>query len=97
MSPHEFFLQVSDFYDLSPRDQIRLVSWYLHVHGGAEVLINSIVRDCFRQINAQPPDVSVYMPRIAAMKPADLIRVKGGYKLARGAEAIFRCKIWLAS
>jgi hypothetical protein len=77
----EFVAQVPGFDGLPPRDKIRLLAWYLHAHRNVEVIDNAQIRDCFRQLNIASPDVSIYLPRMADGKPADLVRVRGGYKL----------------
>jgi hypothetical protein len=78
----EFVPQVLGYEAMAPRDKIRLFAWHLHTHRNVEVLDNGRIRDCFRQLNEAPPDVAVYLPRMADSKPADLVRVRGGYKLA---------------
>jgi hypothetical protein len=80
MTLSEFVAQLAGFDGPPPRDKIRLFAWYLHSHDGVEVLTNDNVRECFRQIAADPPNVSVYMPRMLK-NPIDLIKVRGGYKL----------------
>ena len=63
-----------------------------YTHGGVEVLTNTSVRDCFRKLAVEPPDISKYLPRMAASKPADLLRVRGGYKLARSVRVALNSK-----
>jgi hypothetical protein len=50
------------------------------------------IRGCFREIGAFEPDVSVYLPQMAAKKAPDLIRTKGGYRLERAVRAEFDSK-----
>lgn len=71
---------MDDFYGLSPREKIKLIAWHLHVHSGAEALGNAEVRACFREINEDPPDVSVYLPRM--FDQGDLLKIRQGYKLS---------------
>lgn len=77
----EFIAGISGFDSLSPREKILLFSWYLHTHSGCRTFGNSEIRECFRQIDAEVPDVSVYLPRLADRKPPDLLREMGNYKL----------------
>lgn len=70
--------QIVGFDSLEPREKIKLFCWYLHAHGDAEVITNAQVRNCFRELNYRPPDVSVYLPRMVGK---ELIEVRGGYKL----------------
>ncbi|HEX6000261.1 MAG TPA: hypothetical protein VFZ16_12855 [Hyphomicrobiaceae bacterium] len=78
----ELIAQVSGYETLAPREKIRLFAWHLHAHRSVEVIDNSSIRECFRELHEAPPDVTVYLPRMADGKPADLVRVRGGYKLA---------------
>jgi hypothetical protein len=40
------------------------------------------MRQCFKDVGLDPPDMSVYLPRLAAKKPPQLIKEKGGYHLS---------------
>ena len=40
------------------------------------------MRRCFNDAGIDPPDMSVYLSRMAAKKPPQLIKEKGGYRLA---------------
>lgn len=71
---------VDDFYSLPPREKIKLIAWHLHVYAGAEAFGNAEVRACFREINEDPPDVSVYLPRM--VDQGDLLKVRQRYKLS---------------
>lgn len=78
----EFVDRVSDFHSLSPREKMRLFAWHLHVNEGLELIDNASVRGCFVKIHEPAPNVARDLPRMAETKPADLIRVRGGYKLS---------------
>jgi hypothetical protein len=78
----ELVAQVSGYEALAPRDKIRLFAWHLHAYRNVEIIDNGSIRECFRELHEVPPDVTVYLPRMADGKPADLLRVRGGYKLA---------------
>lgn len=69
------------FFDLSPKDQICIIGWYLHKHEDKAAFDNSALRESFRSVHVEPPDVSVYVPRMVAQRPAMLVRSKGGYRL----------------
>lgn len=79
----DFIASVSDFDACSPREKILILSWFLHEHRGEEVLTNSSLRGCFKELHLPAPDMAVYLPRMAAGRTRDLIRVRGGYKLER--------------
>lgn len=70
---------VDDFYSLSPREKIKLIAWHLHANAGAEAFGNAEVRASFREINEDPPDVSVYLPRM--VDQGDLLKFGKSYKL----------------
>src|SRR5262245_39812211 len=78
----ELVVKVAGYEAMAPRDKIRLFAWHLHAHRNMEVIDNGSVRECFRELHEVPPDVTVYLPRMADGKPVDLVRVRGGYKLA---------------
>ena len=79
----EFALQIPGFEGLQPRAQIRLFGWFLHVHRGSATFDNGAIRSCFRKIGLPTPNIAVYLPRMAARKPPDLIRQRDRYNLAR--------------
>jgi hypothetical protein len=79
----EFAARVPGFDGMQPRGKIRLFGWFLHVHANAAKFDNEAIRDCFRKLGLVAPKMSVYLPRMAASKPPDLIRLSNGYQLAR--------------
>lgn len=79
----DFVDQVPQFDRLSPREKIALFAWFLHTHKDRSVVTNDSIRSCYRQLHLTPPDVSVYMPRMADAKPPELLKERGGYKLSR--------------
>ena len=40
------------------------------------------MRNCFRDVGLEAPDMSVYLPRLARKKPPQIIKNVGGYRLA---------------
>lgn len=82
MTLPELVDRIANFDELSQVDKIRLFAWFLHTYGGADIFDNAAMRDCFKQIHTSPPDVSVYLPRMATKRPAELLRERGGYRLA---------------
>jgi hypothetical protein len=83
MDLSQFAHQVEDFDSLQPREQIRLLAWHLHTFQARALFDNEAIRSCYRQLHLTPPDVSVYLPRMATYRPPDLLKERGGYKLAR--------------
>ena len=39
------------------------------------------MRQCFKAVGLEPPNMSVYLPRLAAKKPPQLIKEKAGFRL----------------
>jgi hypothetical protein len=70
-----------EFEKLTPRKKICLFSWFLHTHGGVDVLTTGAIRDCYRKLNIVEPNVALYMPRMVSSAPIQLLQVRGGYKL----------------
>jgi hypothetical protein len=83
MQLDEFVAQVQGFEGLQPRAQIRLFGWFLHTFGNATSFDNDAIRGCFRQLHMVTPDVHKLLPRMAKAKPPELLRLSGGYRLAR--------------
>lgn len=83
MTLGELAALVPGFDELSPYDKICLFGWWLHTQGEVESFGNSEIRECYRQLASAPPDLSVYLPRMADKnrKPPYLLREKGEYKL----------------
>jgi hypothetical protein len=82
MTLAEFIEQTPNFHKSSSIEKIKIFAWFLHTHGEKEFFDNAAVRNCFRQTHSPSPDVSVYLPRMAAKKPPELLRERGGYRLA---------------
>jgi hypothetical protein len=83
MKLQELVDQVEGFNTLPPRDKIQLFAWWLHVHGSRETVDNALLRNCFDELHLLDPKVSVYTARMLEYSPPDLIKSKGGFKLAR--------------
>jgi hypothetical protein len=77
----DFIRRVVKFDQLPHYEKIRIFAWYLHTHKGAETFDNAAIRGCYREIHAQPPNLSVYLPRMAGKKPPEILREKSGYRL----------------
>jgi hypothetical protein len=81
MQLEEFVVSLADFDQLTPKEKIQVFAWYLHTYENKDSFDNGHMRTCFRRVHLAPPDVSIYLPRMAERSPPDLIRVRGGYKL----------------
>jgi hypothetical protein len=86
MQLHELVEQVPGFATAAPREQVKLLAWWLHVHSGAETFGPVEIRTCYTKLHMdEPPALATYITRMADGRPADLLREKGRYKLARQA------------
>lgn len=70
------------FYRKSAVDQLLAFAWFAEVQQGRAYFDALYMRQCFKDAGIEPPDMSVYLSRLAAKKPPQLIKEKGGYRLA---------------
>ena len=82
MLAREFVASIPEFHSLSPAEQIKRFAWFLHTHDGAERFDNEMIRECYRDADIFPPQLSVYVPRLAERKRGVLLRDARGYRLA---------------
>lgn len=75
----DLIARVEGFDGLPPREKIKIFAWHLHTHVGIEYFGNDEIRQSFRDVDAEPPDVTVYLPRMVQHR--DLLKLRQGYKL----------------
>jgi hypothetical protein len=92
MKLNELVEQVAEFDTLPPRQKIRLFAWHLHTHRSIEAVDHDSIRSCYRQLHLVPDNVSKYMLRMAECSPPDLVKERGGYKLARSVRSALDAK-----
>jgi hypothetical protein len=78
----DFAGQISGFYHKSGVDQLVLLAWYLEVREGKTTFDGEMLRKCFRDASLEPPAIAVYLQRLSAKKPPQLVKEKSGYRLA---------------
>lgn len=78
----DFAGQINGFYRKTAVDQLVLLAWYVEAKEGRSFFDGEMLRKCFRDASIDPPDMSVYLPRLAKKKPPQLVREKTGYRLA---------------
>lgn len=78
----DFASHTRGFYNKSAVDQILLLVWFAEVEQQKSGVDGSYLRQSFRAVGIDPPDTSVYLPRLASKKPPQLVREKGLYRLA---------------
>lgn len=79
---HDFAGSVSGFYRKTAVDQLLLLAWFVEARQQRPNFDSASIKQCFREVGLDPPDTSVYLPRLAAKKPPQLVKEKGGYRLA---------------
>jgi hypothetical protein len=86
MSASEFATTVPGFFRKKATEQIIILAWHAQAHAQRSAIDGAYMRLCFAEIGLAAPDMSVYLPRLAARKPPQLVRSKDGtYRLAPGA------------
>ena len=79
----DFAASTEGFYRKSAVDQLLDMAWFLEVRQQRSCFDAVQMRQCFRDVGLDAPDMSVYLPRLAAKKPPQLIKEKGGgYRLS---------------
>jgi hypothetical protein len=78
----DFTASTEGFYRKSAVDQLLAIAWFLDARQHRPCFDAAQMRQCFRDAGLHPPDMSVYLPRLATKKPPQLIKEKGGYRLS---------------
>lgn len=81
-SAADFAGSVPGFYRKTAVDQLIALAWFAEARQQRASFDGAYLRDCFKAAGVEPPDMSVYLPRLASKKPPQLVREKGGYRLA---------------
>lgn len=77
----EFVEEIGNFSALTPTERIVHAMWFLHRRRSMESVVNRVLKTCFDDIHAVAPDLSVYLPRMAAKKPPLVLKSSSGYRL----------------
>jgi len=80
-STQDFASSIVGFYKKSAVDQLLAFAWFIEARQGRASFDGAYMRQCFKDAGIDPPDMSVYLPRLAAKRPPQLLRDKGGYRL----------------
>ena len=59
-----------------------MLAWFEEARQGKQSFDAAQMRQCFRKAGIEPPDLSVYLPRLASKKPPQLIKQGTGYRLS---------------
>ena len=78
----DFAGSVPGFYRNTAVDQLLALAWFVEARQQRASFDSRYMRQCFKEAGVDAPDMSVYLPRLAAKKPPQLVKDKGGYRLA---------------
>jgi hypothetical protein len=78
----DFVESTGGFYGKTSVDQLLLMTWFLQARQQLTCFDAAQMKQCFRDVGLDPPDMSVYLSRLTAKKPPQLIKEKGGYRLS---------------
>lgn len=78
----DFASNVPGFYRKTAVDQLLALAWFADASLSRSLIDAEFMRNCFKAAGVEPPNMSVYLPRLAAKRPPQLVREKGGYRLA---------------
>ena len=70
------------FYKKTAVDQLLAFAWFVEARQQRACFDGTHMRQCFKDAGIDPPDMSVYLPRLASKKPPQLTKEKDGYRLA---------------
>ncbi|MGQ3112518.1 MAG: hypothetical protein ACT6RD_08505, partial [Brevundimonas sp.] len=79
---HDFAGTIPGFYRKSAVEQLIVLAWFIEARQQRAVFDGLYMKQCFKDVGLEPPDMSVYLPRLAGKKPPQLIKDKGGYRLS---------------
>lgn len=77
----DFFEAQKRFAGLSHSDQIIRTGWYIHEELKIDRFDTTRINALFKEIHVPPPPSSVYLPRLAGRRPAQVLRDRRGYCL----------------
>lgn len=78
----DFAGQVQGFYKKTAVEQLLLLAWFVEARQQKVTFDGVCLRDCFQQVGLEAPNISQYLSRIASKKPPQVVKDKGGYRLA---------------
>lgn len=79
---HDFAGSIPGFYRKSAVEQLLVLAWFAEARQQRVGFDGASMRQCFRDAGLDAPDMSIYLPRLAAKKPPQIIKERSGYRLA---------------
>jgi hypothetical protein len=89
----DFAASVPGFYRKTAVDQLLLLAWFVESRQQKSSFDGVYMKQCFRDVGLEAPDTSVYLPRLAAKKPPQLMKDKGGYRLSSAVRRSFDSRL----
>lgn len=90
---HDFVASIAGFYKKSAVDQLLIMIWFAEARQERACVDGAYMRQCFKEAGIDPPDMSVYLPRLAGKRPPQLIKEKAGYRLAGAVRRAFDARL----
>lgn len=81
MGVADFAGGIAGFDSLSHPSKIKLFAWFLQREEGVDRFTAADLRACYVAVDSLVPDLSIYLPRLAAKKPPELLKDSRGYHL----------------
>lgn len=81
LSVADFAGGIAGFDSLPHPSKIKLFAWFLQREQGVDRFTATDIRSCYAAVDCQVPDLSIYLPRLAAKKPPELLKDSRGYHL----------------
>lgn len=78
----DFIGSIPGFYRSTAVEQLLALAWFIEARQERVSFDGAYMRQCFKDAGVDPPDMSVYLPRLAAKKPPQLIKERAGYRLS---------------
>jgi len=92
MDLRDFVSQVPGFANFSHPDKIKLLGWYLQTYASRERFDVEAIRDCYRRLDYDIPNLSRDLSRLIERTPPELLKDAGGYRLEARVRAALDAK-----
>lgn len=70
-----------------------MLAWFEEAQRGKSHFDAAHMRQCFRSAGVDPPNLNVYLPRLASKKPPQLVKERTGYRLSAATKRALDTKL----
>jgi hypothetical protein len=84
----QHFAKRTDLFDLKAVDQVRHLAWFVHTSRGAERVSAADLRDCYKDLHLEPPNLNRYLGYLSDGKTKSFIKDRKGYRLEGKARSV---------